>query len=589
MRSDGRSISLESVAWVTVLAVAVSLRFYALAGTPLDPNEAREALGAAAGTPQASAFWNTDLRPQPTSALYHVTTHAIFLVGGAGNGAARAVPALAGIVPVAVVWWRRRRLGSPQALFLGAWIAVSPAWLASARAAGDTSLALAAALAAATVAWDLTPQAPWPRKALLAISLGLGLASGPAFLMAMPGVVLTWWLSRRFLRTGAASMAGEWKGREVLELSLWSFAAAIAFASGMGMIPSGVSVLFSGIRTWLTGWIRPGDLGVGTAILDFFAYEPLIFVLGVLGAIGSFRRKDRGDRMLVIWGIVALVVFLVYPGRRSEDILWPLLPLGLLAGRALQREIEASEHVGFPWASAGLWAALTLIAAFAHQQLSAYLSGIGPGAAVDLPQLRLPIALGAMGIAAVVTVLVGFGWDWATARSAAFGGVVIVLLALTISASWHLDLSGDRDLEPELWRPTQAATGVTRLRQTLESLALSQTGERILPVALKGTDAPAVLAWALRAFPVYVQEEGPAGQAPPVVLQPEGIPLPRLPAQYMGQGVTLEQAWGWEGPWPPDFLRWWLRRSAPLVYQRWVLYVREDVATLTPPEIDSLP
>src|SRR3990172_5952821 len=110
MRGDGRSISLETVAWVTVLAVAVSLRFYAVAGTPLDPDEAREALGAAAGTPQASAFWNTDLRPQPTSALYHVATHAIFLVGGAGNGAARAVPALAGILPPAGVWGSRRRL-----------------------------------------------------------------------------------------------------------------------------------------------------------------------------------------------------------------------------------------------------------------------------------------------------------------------------------------------------------------------------------------------------------------------------------------------------------------------------------------------
>ena len=589
MRGDGRSISLESVAWVTVLAIAASLRFYALAGTPLDAPEAREALGAAAGTPQASAFWDTDVRPQPTSALYHVATHALFLVGGAGNGAARALPALAGIVPLAIVWWCRRRLGSTQALFLGVWIAVSPAWLASARTAGDTSLALAAAFAAAAVAWDMSAQAPWPRKALLAISLGLGLASGPAFLMAMPGVVLAWWLPRRFLRAGGASMGGGWKGRDLLEVALWSFAASIAFASGLGMIPSGVPVLFSGIRAWLTGWIQSGDLGVGTAMLDFFAYEPLIFALGILGAVGSLRRNNRGDRMLVIWGILALVVFLVYPGRRSEDILWPLLPLGILAAQALQREVEASEHVGFPWAAAGLWAALALIAAFVHQQLSAYLSGIGPGAAVDLPELRLPIALGALGIALVVTVLVGFGWDWATARYAAFGGVASVLLMLTVSASWHLNLSGDRDLGAELWRPIQAATGITRLRQTLESLGLSQTGERVLPVALKGTDAPAVLAWALRAFPVYVSPEGAAGQAPPVVLQPEGIPLPRLPAQYLGQGVTLEQAWGWEGPWPPDLLRWWLRRSAPLVSQRWVLYVREDVATLTPPEIDSLP
>jgi hypothetical protein len=589
MRGDGRSISLESVAWVTVLALAVSLRVFALAGTPLDADEAREALAAAAGTPQASAYWNTDLRPQATSALFHVATHALFLVGGAGNGAARAVPALAGIVPLAVLWWCRRRLGSAQALFLGGWIAVSPAWLAVARAAGDTSLALAAALAAAAAAWETTPQSPWLRKALLAITLGFGIASGPAFLMVIPGVALTWWLSRRLLRTGATSMAGGWKGRDVLEILLWSIAAAIASASGMGMIPSGVPVLFSGIRSWLTGWIQPGDLGVGTAILDFLAYEPLIFVLGILGAVGSLRRNDRGDRMLVLWSIVALVVFLVYPGRRSEDILWPLLPLGILAARAVQREIEASEHVGFPWAAVGLWAALALIAAFAHQQLSAYLSGIGPGAAVDLPELRLPIALGALGIAVVVTVLVGFGWDWATARSAAFGGVVSVLLVLTVSASWHLNLSGDRDLGAELWRPTQAATGITRLRQTLESLALSQTGERVLPIALKGAEAPAVLAWALRTFPVYVAQEATGGQAPPVVLQPEEIPLPRLPAQYLGQGVTLEHAWGWEGPWPPDFLRWWLRRSAPLVSQRWVLYVREDVATLTPPETDSLP
>ena len=589
MNREGRSVSFESAAWGLVLVLAASLRWYGLSAAPIGPDEAPEALAAASGTNQASVFYDPGVESQPTSALYDVATRVIFLFGGADEGAARAVPAVAGLLPLVVLWSLRKRMGTIPSLFLGVWVAVSPMWVATSRTAGGTALALGAAAAAVYVASTKSPRSGGIAKGLLATSLGFGLASGPSFLTGLLGLSLAWWASRVIWRNDAVSLPGEWTGRDLAEVGLGSVAIAIAVSSGLGMALSGVEILFSGVRAWLTAWIQPAGLPLGTSILLLAAYEPLIVVLGLLGALRAVRHPDSVGRLLLTWSLVAAGVFFLSVGRRPEDAIWALLPLSFLAARMVQDEVESADRTGYPVAAAGLWVALIVLAAFIAQQFSAYLSGIGPGADASMPQLRLPIALGGLGIGVVVVVLVGFGWDWATTKASAFGAVAVALLALTISASWRLNLSGDRDRTAELWRPHQGATGLVRLRHTLESLALSQTGTPTIPVSLAGSRATPSLAWALRSFPAYVPEEVGPGRAPPIVLQPEGVPLPRLPAQYLGQAITLEHAWGWQGPWPPDVTRWWFRGTAPLAAERWVLYVREDVATLSPAEPEAAP
>ncbi|HSB89612.1 MAG TPA: hypothetical protein VLD63_06255 [Anaerolineales bacterium] len=587
MSDDGRTVSLPALTITALMLLAACLRFTALGDRPIGPEEAAEALAAAQGTSQSSIFYD-GIVAQPTSALYHILTRVVFTLGGAGEGAARAVPAVAGLVPVVVLLVLRRRIGAIPLLFMALWIAISPAWLATARAAGGTALSLAAFAVAAAVLFTRSPSEGWTAKAWLSLCVGIGVASGPGFLTVVLALFLARLGSAWLGRGVAASLPNGWTVRDLAEVGLWSIAIAAAIASGLGAIPSGLEVLFSGLRAWLTAWFVPGSLPLLTSILLLAGYEPLVLILGIVGVVQSFRRWDPTQRFLVAWVVVSLALFLGSVGRQPQDAIWPLLPLGFLAAQVVQREVESADKMEHPWVAAGLWAALMVLSGFVGQQLAAYLSGIGPGADVSLPGLRLPIALGAIALAGVVVVLVGFGWDWATARAAGVGAVFAVLLALTVSASWRLNLSGDFDRTAELWRPRQGATGLVRLRRTLESLALSQTGTQTFPISVVGPSTPS-LAWALRGFPAYVPDETGPGRAPLALIQREVIPLAPLPAKYLGQSMSLGHAWGWGGSWPPDLVRWWLRGDAPLIADSWVLYVREDVATLSPTEPESAP
>ncbi|OGT27839.1 MAG: hypothetical protein A2Z17_00450 [Gammaproteobacteria bacterium RBG_16_66_13] len=314
----------------------------------------------------------------------------------------------------------------------------------------------------------------------------------------------------------------------------------------------------------------------------FLAYEPLVALVGLVEGVRSTRKHDGLGRWLGLWAVVALALFLARIGRAPEDILWPLLPVTLAAARFVGRESEKLDALVFPAIAGALTSVLLMMGAFIGIQLSAYASGLGPAADVASPGLRLAIAAGAVAVAVVVTILVGFGWDWQAARSGSYGAVVLLLLAATVSSSWSLNVSGDPDLEVEIWRPRQTATGLQRARDTLRSLAFFDTGTRSMAMAASPSVPPNV-AWALRGFSEYVPEEVGPGRAPPAILLPESQPLPRLPAEYLGQSISVEHAWGWEGGWPPQILDWWLRRSGPMDSTHWVLYVRQDVATLTRP------
>jgi hypothetical protein len=578
-----RSLTLESVAWAAILAVAAYLRLSSLDARPLDSREAAEVLAAAEGTPEASVFWMVGSQPEATSALYHVLTRTILAIGGSGEGAARIVPALAGLVPLAVVWVFRKKIGRLAALSLGIALSVSPSWVAAARMAGGASLAVAAFAIAASLVFGTDIGVTWHRRAVVGLSIGLGLAAGPAFLTGVVGLFLAWQLAKRvsFLAPSGLS-APAWSRAEWGEVGLWCLVGIAAAASGLGLVPSGISVLFSGWQSWLVGWLRPGLLSVGAALLLFLVYEPLVSLAGLAEGVRSTRRQDPVGRWLAIWAVVALLLFAARFGRASDDILWPLLPLTLAAARFVGREGEKLEALAFPAIAGALTAVLLLLGAFIGIQLSAYASGLGPAVDIAQPGLRLAIAAGALAVAVVVTVLVGFGWDWRAARAGGFAAALLVLLAATISSSWSLNVSGDPDLEVEIWRPSQTATGLQRARDTLQRLAFFETGTRSMAMEAS-TSLPPNVAWALRGFSEYVPEEVGPGRAPPAVLLPESQPLPRLPAEYLGQSIAVEHAWGWEGAWPPQLLTWWLRRSGPIQSTHWILYVRQDVATLTRP------
>ncbi|HET7010868.1 MAG TPA: glycosyltransferase family 39 protein [Anaerolineales bacterium] len=585
--TSNRTLSFEAVAWAVVLILAGYLRFQSLGVRALDAAESREALAAAEGTPQSSVFWDSERELAATSPLYHVLTRSIFTIGGSGEAAARIIPAVAGFLTVVMILGLRSTIGRLFAIILALVVSLSPSWVAVSRTAGGTSLAVAAMVAAAFFATRAASGRAWAARAAIGICLGLGLASGPAFLSGALGLSVVWIVGRRLATSSASSLPlPSFSRSEWGDIALWCVGSAAASASGLGIVPSGLAVLASGWRSWLLGWVQPGLLPFGTALLLLVAYEPLATLLGLADALRASRRGDVVGRWLGIWAAAAVIIFLARVGRTSEDLLWPLIPLSLAASRWVRRELMTLDRVASPVVAAALALVLLVISGFAYLQMSAYAGGIGPAVDASQPALRLPIVAAAIGVGMVIVILVGMGWDWMAARAGAMTTVMLVLLASVVSTAWSLNVSGDPDTEVELWRPGQSATGLARLRKTLQSLAYFETGTRTMPLATR-PNLPPDVAWALRGFTDFIPADVGPESAPPAILIGESEPLPALPAEYLGQSVTSEHVWGWEGPWPPSLVQWWLRRSAPIQSTHWVLYVREDIATLTRPEAET--
>ncbi len=86
-------MNLKGVVFGGVIAAAALLRLPDLGTRPLDDREASLALAAAAGTPNASAFWDS-AKAEPMDPGYTSLTSLLFQAVGPLDSAARVVPEL---------------------------------------------------------------------------------------------------------------------------------------------------------------------------------------------------------------------------------------------------------------------------------------------------------------------------------------------------------------------------------------------------------------------------------------------------------------------------------------------------------------
>jgi predicted membrane-bound mannosyltransferase len=177
MTADSRS---HRVAALVVIGAALLLRLVGLDRPPLDPDEASQA-AAAWWTATGAELPASSLDPPPVSALLLALDAALFwLAAGVGDGLARVVPALAGVVPVVAAVALRSSRGW-GALPLAVLLAVDPWLVAHSRRATGAVLAAAAAVIchlmvrriASASASSATEEAS--RRHWLAWSIALGL------------------------------------------------------------------------------------------------------------------------------------------------------------------------------------------------------------------------------------------------------------------------------------------------------------------------------------------------------------------------------------------------------------------------------
>jgi hypothetical protein len=271
---------------------------------------------------------------------------------------------------------------------------------------------------------------------------------------------------------------------------------------------------------------------------------------------------------------------LIYPSRGGADLTWVIIPLSVFAahtivklGNQIAQRTDWQEFLG-------LTCFLLVLFAFFYFQIAAFSSGLGPAFDAMNRNLRLWLALGVLFLGGAVLIVFGLGWNWSVPRESLGLVGCIVLIILNISALWRLNFAPTILNAQELWRPKVSTYSMELMVETLETMSQSYMRRPdTLEVSVHG-ELPPSMAWALRAFPKAGRSVDVGEVAFPVVIASEEGDLPPLIAEYTGQGLNVQERWGWEGVLPPDPITWWIQRTAPTVAESWVLLVRTDIASL---------
>ncbi len=590
-------LTVEHALYLALFALALSLRLFQLNAHPLNDAEAREALSVFRLLHgQAAAIL-------PHSPAYFFFTYFSFLLFDASNATARLAPALFGAGLVFLPLFFRDHLGRAGALTAGGLLAVSAGLLAASRSADGAVIALFAlglslgalrrCLATASSVWLVT----------CAAALGLGLASGAAFLtglsiLAVTALVMTWLHPDEREAVGAA-----WA--KVREQGLTFFIAlgvTLGVVTTVGLVyRSGLGALAGSEQAWLAGF-APTTAGRAPLTLWVFllVYEPLPLVFGLVGAALAFRRGHRFGQWLFWFFLVAQAFAMVYSGRSLFDLIWIITPLAALAGWALVEIVRgawAADREAWPLAAAQAGVVVALLG-FAALQLAEFVEALRQNP--DLAQSRFTfsgltteapaaahvyLALTAVGLAFVVSYLFGLGWSPHAARLGLTLSGAAALLAVSVGAGWGLTQL--RPTSPvELWWEQPVSDDLNRLMETLGNVSNYSVGNAHDMQVTVQASPDGALGWALRDFPhaVFVAELDPLVDSPAVVApaSPTGEQNPTLGSTYVGQGFAFRSVWSPAGLTWPQQVAWltFRRTPAPVPAEQVILWVRQDVAQL---------
>ncbi len=572
-RPDRRAAGLDATLWTVLALTAAGLRLAALAAAPLNGREAEQALAAF----QAAQGTVSDAAAHISPLLFHLNT-LLFFIGDGGEAMARLIPALAGVGLTLTPLFLRRYLGRWGALGTGLLLALSPSALFASRTLDGTMpaalgvMVLVGCAAAFLDRWRLglvTAGALGLAVALTAgaagwgLLLGLLIALGIGLWMWREQVGWLWPLLRPALGRGAA-MTG---------------LGVLALGSGLGLHPAGLAAVGEQLLDWLARFRAPATPAVAPLPI-LLAYEPLILVFGLAGAVVASRRQHTAGLLLAFWAAIGALQVALMPSRQPADLLWLLLPLAGLAGLAIEALVNSLLTHG-RWLNEGLYLPISLIL-WAHGGLALahYAHSDDPVSLIlaGLTILLQLVLLAAFGFAVTVPT-VEESMEWLLQQGS---GVMLragtlslaaVLLAITISTGWglaYLRPSDPRELPVADPIAGEVRTLSQVARQVSAQAAAMETG---LPVTFLGQPDPTV-AWTLRHFEQRVVERL-GDETPPLVIAPAES---ALPAGYVGETFPLRRVWhpDWSGR---ATMLWWLYRetSAPAISGQIVLWVRDDL------------
>jgi len=344
-------------------------------------------------------------------------------------------------------------------------------------------------------------------------------------------------------------------------------------ATFVSLFPAGLGAAAEQFRHWLLpGSVRPA----GLLPLNLWLYEPLVMIFGLVAAGRAIFAGDGLRIRLALWAFVTILFSALYPGRATSDAYWVLLPFAALAAGELQTLMYLPGEQEDRLAYVSQVVIALVLFAYSWLSLTAYAEATRlAGSSTDNDALL--ISLGALALAAVISLMFGLGWSKAVAAQAFRVSVALALAVYGLAAMWSLTrLRPDSPLEP--WNDRPASSQVNLLVKTLTDISNRNTGSPDgIEVAVLG-DPVSALGWALRDFDnaTFLDDLGPQIGSP-AVITPQAIEDPTLGSAYVGESFTLREQFATAIPIPPDWAGWLAYRRGPVTADQVILWVRQDV------------
>jgi hypothetical protein len=269
--------------------------------------------------------------------------------------------------------------------------------------------------------------------------------------------------------------------------------------------------------------------------------------------------------------LLALIVGIIYPGRKVEDLVWALLPMWFLAAREFTRykEIPKEGREAF----LGTMFLLILLAIFLFLNFAG-MANNAPGG--EIYQERLIISGIVVLLGLVATLLISAGWNRMIALNAMFISIGVLTMFWLFAQSSRISRNHSLAAN-DLWGNASVGGQKSLFEATLQEISTLNYGresELVISVQYENN----ALAWTLRNWEKTNYVRSLDSSASPDIIITEGLDQqPKQIAAYRGQDFVWTSRVNWEQLWPPNFFAWLLFRDATLEHSSIALWAREDL------------
>ncbi len=542
-----------------IFLLAAAFRFIRLNVMPLNHAEAALALQALSVVEGTQVRFGSEI-------AYVGLTSIFFFLFSANTFLARFWPALSGSLLIWVPYLFKKQTGTWPALIAAAILAISPDMIALSRIVGSPMMAMVFLLLAIGLYLNRQPIGS-------GICFALGLMSGPGF-----------WIG--LLITGISLMIGELgfgikknfdieslkqTKRQWVRLGSAFGLTLLVVGTNFFMAPSGLSGVFSGLYQFVTGFFHTSILPMRYVLLALFGYCGAAVLFGLWGGINSLKNKNDLDRFLLIWALAALVFIIIYPARRTADLVWLTFPIWVLAARTIYQAWYYPERAQYvPIVTAIL---LITLSAFIMLILRSLTSPI----VLQPEQNNYFIALvGGVVLMIAIMIMVSYGWSAAYARSGLIIGLVIVSIVGMISISVN-STSLAPSPKHSIWLDDEPMLTSRWMTQSIERVKIwNARGIDPVDIAVINLDLPG-MRWHLINFRSVHFTPFLSPSADHGILITDVQENPEIVSSYLGQKLVWSQHINWQALTGQQVLSWAITGEAPVISDEIILWVRTDL------------